>query len=127
VRARRGAAAATGSPLEISSFKSQILVPEPAEPRAGSADVRAASLMETKSISAYGEGPSLEESVERFWELDPEIEAMQFIIAGPPVEAAPVKRLGQPPFWNSKLDFISEMESAYNRISEAAIRTALGE
>jgi uncharacterized Zn finger protein len=72
-------------------------------------------------------GPPLEHCVGRFWALDPEIESMEFTIARPAVEAAVVKRLGQPAFWKSELDFMSEMESIYRSISEAAIKTALGD
>jgi uncharacterized Zn finger protein len=75
----------------------------------------------------YDAGPSLEESVDRFWEMGTDTESMQFTITRPPVDAAPVKRLGQPPFWKSERDFISDMESLYRAISEAAIKTALEE
>ena len=52
---------------------------------------------------------------------------MQFKIARPAVDAAPIKRLGQPPFCNNQQDFIALMEAIYRRISEAAIKTALEE
>jgi uncharacterized Zn finger protein len=82
---------------------------------------------ELEALSAYPDSAHLEDALNRFWELDPEIEAIEFNITPPAVEAAPIKRLGQPPFWHSKANFISEMESVYRNISRAAINTAMAE
>jgi uncharacterized Zn finger protein len=78
-----------------------------------------------KSESVFEPGQPLEELLEVFWDLDPEVEAMQFTIARPAIHAAAVKRLGQPGFWKSKRDFMTEMESIYSSISEAAIKAVL--
>jgi uncharacterized Zn finger protein len=77
--------------------------------------------------SIYEEGPPLEELVDHFWNRDPEIEGMEFTISRPEVEAAPIKLLGQPAFWTDKADFLAEIESMYRAISEAAIKTVLGD
>src|SRR5262249_13553270 len=123
----RGAVTATGSASEISNFKSQMLIPGPGEQQTASAAPRAESFPENDFVSPDEHGSALEESLDRFWEGDPEIESMQFTIARPEVDAAPIKLLGPPPFWNEKGDFIAEMESMYRAISEAAIKTALGD
>jgi len=92
-----------------------------------SADEEAVSFSEMGSISNEDPGLPLDEALDRFWGLSNDIESIEFTIARPEVDAAPVKRLGQPPFWTSKLDFIAEMESIYRSISEAAIKAALSE
>ena len=82
----------------------------------------------SEDSGADGEqAPGLEEYLDRFWDAGTAIESMQFTIARPEVDAAPIKLLGHPPFWNEKRDFVAEMESMYRRISEAAIKTALGD
>src|SRR5215467_95519 len=77
--------------------------------------------------SIYEEGPPFEELVGQFWNGDPEIESMEFSIARPEIDGAPIKRLGQPAFWKGKGDFLAEMESMYRSISESAIKTVLGD
>jgi uncharacterized Zn finger protein len=110
----------------IAELRARRGVEESAGHRAGSV-AQLAPAGDLEARPAYDEGPSLEECLDRFWGLAPEIEAMQFTIASPAVEAAAVKRLGQPEFWKSELDFMTEMESIYRSISEAAIKTALGD
>jgi uncharacterized Zn finger protein len=91
-------------------------------------DAATAGMQEESEIRfVHEEGPPLEDLVHRFWDGNPEIESMEFSIARPEVDAAPIKRLGQPEFWAGKGDFISEMESIYRAISESAIKTALGD
>jgi uncharacterized Zn finger protein len=92
---------------------------------AGGPDIDSKGVLQSERV--FESGPPLEEVLYRFWELDPEIEAMQFTIARPAIDAAAVKRFGQPAFWKSKLDFMTEMESIYRSISEAAMKTALGD
>jgi uncharacterized Zn finger protein len=82
---------------------------------------------DSETQSVHEEGPALEELVDRFWDADTEIESFEFTIARPEVDAAPIKRLGEPEFWAGKGDFISEMETIYRAISESAIKTALGD
>jgi uncharacterized Zn finger protein len=82
---------------------------------------------EGRAGSIHEEEPALEALVDHFWEGDPEIESLEFTISRPEVDAAPIKRLGQPAFWTGKGDFLAEMESMYRAISEAAIKTVLGD
>jgi len=77
--------------------------------------------------SIHEEGPPFEELIGQFWNGDPEIETMEFAISRPEVDAAAIKRLGQPAFWTGKGDFLAEMEAVYRAISESAIKTVLGD
>jgi len=126
LRARRGSVTATGSPSEISNFKSQMLITRPGEQQPGGA-LRAGFSEESDFVSAGQQSSALEDSLDRFWDVGPEIDSIEFTIARPEVEAAPIKLLGQPPFWDEKRDFVAEMESMYRQISETAIKTALGD
>src|SRR5262249_11091194 len=63
----------------------------PAEPQIGSEE------QETQPM--HEQGPQLDELIDHFWDGDPEVESMEFAIARPEVEAAPIKLLGQPAFW----------------------------
>jgi uncharacterized Zn finger protein len=71
----------------------------------------------------------LEECLDHFWESgDREaLGRMRFAMAAPPVDAAPVRRLGWPPFWSEKADFSALMSQAYAQITRAALATLLGE
>ena len=42
----------------------------------------------------------------------------------PPLDAAPIKRLGKPGFWHGKEDFIAMMTVAYRGVTEAALNAA---
>jgi uncharacterized Zn finger protein len=70
----------------------------------------------------------LEAELEQFWagSFD-EAEQMHVHVAAPQVDAAPVKRLGAPPFWSGKPPFAEVMGQAYGAISRAALELALGE
>jgi len=90
-------------------------------------DAAGSGVPEEGSGGSIEEGPPLEELIDQFWNGDPEIESMEFTVARPEVDAAPIKRLGQPAFWTGKGDFLVEMESMYRAISESAIKTVLGD
>jgi uncharacterized Zn finger protein len=118
LRERRG----SGSPA--------VETPTPVNRAAGGAVLEGAGSgvrEEGRAGSIHEEGPSLEELVDHFWDGDPEIETMEFAISRPEVDAAAIKRLGQPAFWTGKGDFLVEMESIYRAISEAAMKTVLGD
>jgi len=42
-------------------------------------------------------------------------------IAAPPIDAAPIKRLGIPKFWHGKQDFTALLTGAYQAITEASL------
>jgi uncharacterized Zn finger protein len=72
----------------------------------------------------------LEQCLERFWERADEatdIQPPRFAIAAPPLDAAPIKRLGSPPFWSGQPSFVTLMSQAYAQIAKAALDVAFGE
>lgn len=69
----------------------------------------------------------LAESLEHFWAAGDELETLRFTIAAPEVEAAPVKQLGEPPFWPGQPGFLAQMSRAYAAITREALALALGE
>jgi len=125
LRTRRGAFEGTAPPAGISSAKSDSVTADQGGQRPGGAALEAGSPGKMDSGYAGEQSAALEESLDRFWDVGVEIDSMQFTIARPEVDAATIKLLGQPPFWDEKRDFIAEMESMYRAISEAAMKTAL--
>lgn len=72
----------------------------------------------------------LEQCLEHFWERDDEATDTQparFAIAASPLDAAPIKRLGSPPFWSGQPSFVTLMSQAYAQIAKAALDVAFGE
>ncbi len=69
----------------------------------------------------------LTECIGTFWETGNELESLHFTIAAPAVDAAQVKRLGEPAFWQGKPEFLPQMEKAYRAITEAALVLTLGD
>jgi uncharacterized Zn finger protein len=68
----------------------------------------------------------LSECLDTFWVAGDELETLRFVIAAPPVEAAPIKRLGEPPFWQDSPRLLPRMESVYRAITKAAMTLTLG-
>jgi uncharacterized Zn finger protein len=72
----------------------------------------------------------LEAELAHFWEREGGERALQelrFQVAAPQLDAAPIKRLGAPPFWSGKPPFVELMSQAYGAITRAALEIALGE
>jgi uncharacterized Zn finger protein len=69
----------------------------------------------------------LAESLAHFWEAGVEIESLRFAIGAPEVEAAPVKQLGEPPFWTGRPAFLGRVSLAYAATTKAALAQALGD
>jgi uncharacterized Zn finger protein len=79
---------------------------------------------------AAEQAPPLDADLAHFWDSEAGERALQelhFQIVAPPLDAAPVKRLGAPPFWSGKPPFVELMSQAYSAISLAALEIALGE
>jgi uncharacterized Zn finger protein len=96
--------------------------------RAGGATTTAAPPAEAPA--QVEQAPPLEAALEQFWGSvagEESLEQLRFQIAAPPLDAAPVKRLGAPPFWSGKPSFVELMSQAYGAISRAALEIALGE
>ncbi len=76
------------------------------------------------------EPPKIEEPIEpleadpdRFWHGAEALIDFRVMIAAPAIDAAPIKRLGSPKFWQSKQDFAALLTGAYQAISQAALRS----
>jgi uncharacterized Zn finger protein len=69
----------------------------------------------------------LADCLEAFWGASEALDALRFTIAAPAVTAAPVKRLGEPAFWPGRPGFLSQMETAYCAITDAALALTLGD
>jgi uncharacterized Zn finger protein len=71
----------------------------------------------------------LAESLETFWTAPEagEVESLRFTYTPAPVDAAPVKRLGEPPFWPGRPALLPQLEAAYRAIAEAALRLGRGD
>jgi len=69
----------------------------------------------------------LAECLPTFWDAGNELENLRFSIAAPAVDAAPVKRLGEPAFWPGRPGLLPQMETAYRAITDAALALTLGE
>jgi uncharacterized Zn finger protein len=96
--------------------------------RAGGAASTAAQPAETPPLEE--QAPPLDADLSHFWDsADGEraLQELRFQIVAPPLDAAPVKRLGAPPFWSGKPPFAEVMSQAYAAITRAALEIALGE
>jgi uncharacterized Zn finger protein len=65
----------------------------------------------------------LEADPDRFWHGSAELIDFRVTIAMPPIDAAPIKRLGSPKFWHGKQDFLALLSGAYQAISQAALKS----
>jgi uncharacterized Zn finger protein len=96
----------------------------PAEPEAGAADKpsrsRRRSLPKEKIVP-------LEASLDRFWDMAENLDDFTLRIAAPPIDAAPVKRLGAPGFWKNKTDSMTLFAAAYRSVTQASLAAALGD
>jgi uncharacterized Zn finger protein len=76
------------------------------------------------------QAPALDADLAHFW-ISPNSEQtlreLHFQMAAPPLDAAPIKRLGAPPFWSGDPPFVELMSQAYRAITRAALEIALGE
>jgi uncharacterized Zn finger protein len=89
---------------------------------------RAQHALAEEEHEAAHEAPALEEPLEplevdpdRFWHGAGELIDFRVTIAAPPIDAAPIKRLGSPKFWHGKQDFVALLTGAYQAISQAAL------
>jgi uncharacterized Zn finger protein len=65
----------------------------------------------------------LEADPDRFWHGPIELSDFRVTIAAPPIDAAPIKRLGSPKFWHGKQDFLALLTGAYQAIAQAALKS----
>lgn len=71
-------------------------------------------------------GPPLEACLETFWQMGPEIDAVQVKVAPPDVERELLKVLGNPPFAEGQ-GLAEHLEDIYRAVSQRALEVAFGE
>lgn len=74
--------------------------------------------------SDAGASPSLEEDLERFWEVGDGLSAYYVSIESPAVSLGVLKRLGVPPFWRAQRDFQQVIGECYRLVSRRALELA---
>jgi uncharacterized Zn finger protein len=91
---------------------------------------RALHAIAEEEPGAAAEPPTPEEPIEpleadpdRFWHGPGELIDFRVTIAAPPIDAAPIKRLGSPKFWHGKQDFLALLTGAYQAIAQAALKS----
>lgn len=70
---------------------------------------------------------SLEAEIDRFWVMAADLADFRTTIERPPLDAAPIKRLGKPGFWHGKEDFMAMMTVAYRGVTDAALKRVMSD
>jgi uncharacterized Zn finger protein len=94
--------------------------------RAGAGSTETAAAAEAQ-VEEEEPAPLLGETATEFWLARPGLGELPLDFHEPAVAALPVRRLGTPPFWQSRRDFTMLMEDAYRSISVRALDVAMGE
>jgi uncharacterized Zn finger protein len=102
------------------------IIEELRERRASNADDDTAEMASLASTSNEQVRP-LEESLESFWQTGDRLNTIELNPAGPEVENAVLKRLGDAPYSIGKNNMVSILSRAYEIAGCAAIRKASGE
>jgi uncharacterized Zn finger protein len=63
----------------------------------------------------------LEDALERFWDSPTDLDELRISIERPPVDAAPVKRLGEPAFRLGRDDVMACFTALYRSVSDAVL------
>jgi uncharacterized Zn finger protein len=71
-----------------------------------------------------GEPQPKEDSMRVFWALRKPLEQFRVSITEPRVDAAVIKRLGEPPTWRETEDFVKLMENLYRTVTRRSLKTA---
>jgi uncharacterized Zn finger protein len=106
--------------------KAQIITALRAARMAGAAKPAPAGKRAGRKDQPVAKGRPLAGCLDTFWEAGDELETLGFVIAAPPVEAAPIKRLGEPPFRQGRPGLLPQMETVYRAITKAAMTLMLG-
>jgi uncharacterized Zn finger protein len=69
----------------------------------------------------------LSDSLDHFWMAAEQLESLRVAFSAPEVDAAPVKRLGEPEFWTPPGDFLLRLSRAYAAVTRAALEQVLGD
>lgn len=71
-----------------------------------------------ESVSIF-EDPPLEQQLDHFWEIGPELSEITFNIAKPPLSLPHFKRMGRPPF--TDIDLYTMLKPIYDTVTEKSI------
>ena len=63
----------------------------------------------------------LDADLDRFWDNPDDFFDFRVTIGAPAIDAAPIKRLGAPKFWQGRHDFTALLTSAYQSITQASL------
>ena len=69
----------------------------------------------------------LSDSLDHFWMAADGLENLRLAFTAPEVDAAPVKRLGEPEFWMPRGDFLPRLSQAYAAVTWAAVEQVMGD
>ena len=106
--------------------KEQIMEALRAKRAAGAAVIaEPAATYEPEPAPAVESAP-LETCLDHYWDLGEDIDDFRVTVAPPPVEAALLKRLGTPPFWEGSQDFLTSLGAVYAAVTAGAMGQAYG-
>jgi uncharacterized Zn finger protein len=88
----------------------------------GSAGAARAAALQEAAAEAPSSAPE-DVPLDRFWEYDPEIDALHFEIHPPEVPGAIVRLLGPPPGWSGRDELVTTLNDLYH-IASASVRDA---
>ena len=92
-----------------SPISTKVQVPEP--------------LKDPAKLKIVKESPKKQkEKIERFWQT-PNFSSLSYSMEKPTVNAALIKRLGEPRFWRQQANFVEFMEGVYEKVSDAMVRS----
>ena len=80
-----------------------------------------------EKAKSRSKAPQLEECIHSFWTSSKSLEQFNVSVARPHVNAAVIKRLGEPSFWREHEDFTKLMEEIYEKITRKALNAAFKE
>lgn len=72
----------------------------------------------------YPASPPLEEVIDRFWEMDSEVEMMDICATPPEVPLALLEQLGPSPFERGGFPLIGFLATTYDKVSRYALERA---
>jgi uncharacterized Zn finger protein len=92
--------------------------------RRGQAAQGIAEVVETAEVLEVLQAPALEDCLDSYWALGPEVEKLVFDIADPEVGMALLKRLGVPDFLEDARGFAAQMGRVYDGVTGRALDAA---
>ena len=84
-------------------------------------DAAGRSMVEQEAPVAAEPIEPLEADYDRFWGKAEDLSDFRVTLAAPPIDAAPIKRLGAPKFWHGRHDFTTLLTQAYQSVTQASL------